>query len=169
MIDPEITYYRVGMCQCEAIRCEPVREESWIEIETETVRFRPIDPTLEVGGLDLVPLYRPAAVIQVTRVEIQPVPSGDKRERHLNVFPQLIDGASLTWVVAGGLNAPARQSGVRRLESAHIVSLPAVQGDWNGAERSQHSVHIHAELGIPVPSGFERFSDESVFSHENSF
>jgi hypothetical protein len=98
-------------------------------------------------------------------VEIQPVFSRDQRDRHLNVLPQLIDSASLAWVVASGLNAAARQARVRRLESAYIVPLPAVQGDWNGPERSHRSVHVHAKGGVSVPSGFECFSDESVFRH----
>jgi hypothetical protein len=48
-----------------------VREEGRIEIETEAVRLRPIDPALEVLRLNLVLLDGLAAVVEVACVEIQ--------------------------------------------------------------------------------------------------
>jgi hypothetical protein len=55
-----------------ALAWEKIRR---IEVHPQVVALGPVDPTLEMGGLDLVAIDELAAVLQVTGVQVQPVSS----------------------------------------------------------------------------------------------
>src|ERR1035438_6485320 len=145
--DPEIADAFVGVSQGEAVGCLGVRKIGLVEIHSQAVGLGPIDPALEVPGLDFVALHEFSSVVEVRSVHGQPVLTGNHGEGLLDVGAELGDGASFAGIIAGGLNASSRKLRAGSLEAAHVVSLPAVQGKRNGGEFLHGGVGIHAGLG----------------------
>jgi len=55
-----------------------VREERGVEVDAgQSKLLRPVDPALEVPRLNLVPLDRLPAVLEVDRMEVEPMTAGD--------------------------------------------------------------------------------------------
>ena len=148
MLDPEIADGFVGVAQRKAVGGLGVRKVSWIEVHAQVVGLGPIDPALEVLGLDLVAVDVRPAVIEVAGVKIEAMVAGDDAERLLDVAPQLGDGASLPGIVAGGLNAAARQLRACGFESAHVIALPAMHGDRNSFEPLHCGIRVHSQCRV---------------------
>src|SRR5690606_30620687 len=128
-----------------AVRGERMRETGRIKIHAvQTDRLAPVHPRGEVARLDGVALDRLSAEVAVDRVQIEAVPTGQQLVNEFEVLTQLVDGAGLAGIVAGGLDA-AGERGVGALETADIVALPAVHGDRRGGEGLERGLHIDAE------------------------
>ena len=65
---------------------------------------------LEMGRLDLVPLDRPAAGLQVDGVQVEAVLAGDQAIGRLGVGAEFVGRAGLAGIVAGGQHAAAGKS-----------------------------------------------------------
>ena len=72
----------------------------------------------------------------------------DQAVRLVEVLAQLLGGARLAGVVAGG-RQPAAQRTAACLEAAHVIALPAVQADRDRGELRQRRVGVHAQRRIP--------------------
>ena len=82
---------------------------------------------LEVLGRELVAVDDLALVDAVARVQVDAVAARDEREGERQVVHELCWRTGLARVVAGRLDAAGRAA--RGLEAAHVVALPAVEGD----------------------------------------
>ena len=147
MLDPEPADARVAMGQSEAVRRLGMGKESGVEVQADAQFGRPVHPALEMRGADLVPLHRPAAVLQVDGVQVEAVPAGNEAKGLLRIGPQLVGIACPAGIIAGGQDAAAAQAG-RVLEPAHVVSLPAIQGEWDAIQLLQGGLCIDAEIGV---------------------
>ena len=76
------------------------------------------------------------------------MPAWDKGECLTDIGSQLVWRAGLTWVIACDGEA-ASEGASSLLESADVVSLPALEGNRNCGERFEGFVNINAHLGVP--------------------
>ncbi len=97
--------------------------------------------------LDGVAVHRLAREIGVDGVQVQAVAAGEKFIDQLEVLAELVEGARLAGIVAGGLDA-AGKGGVGLFKPADVVALPAVQRDGRGGEGGERGVHIDAQRGV---------------------
>ena len=111
----------------------------------------PVDPPLEVRGLDLVALDFLSTGLGIAGVEVEPVRAGDQRQRLVQVGAQLIGRARLARIIARHRQSAAdRFAGV--LETADIVALPAVQRDRNLGEPLKRPVDIDPQRRVSLSS-----------------
>ena len=89
-----------------------------------------------------------AAEIAVNRVQVEPVRSRNQAQRGVEVSAEFLGGAGFAGIIAGRLNASAAQGRRRMFESADIIALPAMQGNWECFKRFQGRVSVHAQCGI---------------------
>ncbi len=150
VLDPEIADAFIGVSQGEAVGRFGMRKIRLVEVHSQAVGLGPIDPTLEVAGLDFVTVDEFSAVVEIGSVQTQPVLAGNHAERFLDVGAKLADGAGLARIIAGGLNASARELRAGSFEAAHVVSLPTVQGNRNGFEFLHGGIGVHAGFGVAL-------------------
>jgi hypothetical protein len=143
VFDPESTLPLVAAGKRKAIGGQRVREERGVEVQTQAARASPIEPVREVFRQKLIALDLASAGLSVDGMQVQPVPAGDEAVGQVEVAPQLVGRASLARVIAGGLNAAARQSG-GTLEAADVIPLPTVQRDGKVAQFRQGPCGIDA-------------------------
>ena len=101
---------------------------------------------LEMFGLESVALDLAAAGLGIAGVEVQAMRAGQKRQRLVQIGPELVGRACLARIVAGDRQAASQLlAGV--LEPADVVALPAVQRDRDG-RRAAQGRHRHRR---PIP------------------
>jgi hypothetical protein len=113
----------------------------------------PIHPGGEMLRLDGVAVHEFAGEVAVDGVEIQAMAAGQKLVDEIEVAAKLVEGAGLAGVVAGGLDATPRESGVGFFKAADIVALPAMQGNGCAREGGEGGLDIHAEGGVGGAGG----------------
>jgi hypothetical protein len=104
-------------------------------------------------------------------VEVETVGAGDECGGLLEVGAQLIGRAGAARVVAGDCEAAAH-CGAGVFKAAHVIALPAVDGDGDGGEFPDGGFDVDAVLGVALAGeavgGFELFGGQggecSVFS-----
>src|SRR5438132_1884462 len=143
VIDPEAADRRIGVAEGHVLFALRVREAGGVEVEPEPPLLRPVDPALEVLWPDLAALDG-AIGFQVDRVQVEALGSRDLGHRHLYVGAQLVRIPGAPRVVAGGLDSSG-QGALRVFEPAHVVSLPAVQGNGNAIEAGQRRLRVDAD------------------------
>ena len=151
MLDPELPDGGVRVRQREAAVGERVGEAGGVEIHPEAAGLGPVDPALEMLHGVGVALDLAAAQVRVAGVEIDPVPARDERQRLLEVGAQLFDRAGLARIIAGGLDAAAGEHRVGLFKTAHVVALPAMEGDRRAREGGEHRLGVDPEGGIIFP------------------
>ena len=70
---------------------------------------------------------------------------------------------ALPGIVAGGLNAAAGQLRAHGFKAAHVVALPAVQGDRDLGEFLHGGIDVHAKSGILFFGDLVRLCNLLVF------
>ena len=151
--DPEIAHGGVGMGE-RAVGGERVREAGRVEIEAvQAAGLGPVHPRGEMPRLDGVAVHEFAGEVAVDGVEIQAMAAGQKLVDEIEVAAKLVEGAGLAGVVAGGLDATPRESGVGFFKAADIVALPAMQGNGCAREGGEGGLDIHAEGGVGGAGG----------------
>ena len=58
------------------------------------------------------------------------------------ILSKLLGAAGLSRIVSGHLDASSAQGGIRPFESAHIVSLPAVDREGYLLQRTERGVYV---------------------------
>ena len=156
VLDPEAADAGVAMGQRETVGRLGMRKERGVEVQADAQLGRPVDPAPKVLGGDLVPLDRPAAVLQVDRVQAEAMPAGDEAECLGRVGAKLVGVACPAGVVAGGHDAAAAQS-AGALESGHVVPLPALDGNGNAFQMFDRGIEVDVPLGITLLGEAVRF------------
>ncbi len=147
VFDPELADGTVVVGEREAAGSFGVGEERGVEVETDAERFGPVDPAAEVFGGDLVAIDFAAAEFPVGGMQVEAVFTGDQRERPGGIRAEFVRAAGLAGVVAGG-HQSAGEGGVRLLEAADVIALPAVQRQGDAGELLEDVFRIDAEVGI---------------------
>lgn len=147
MFDPELANALVPVREGEAISGLGMRETRGIEIEAQPMRLRPADPVLEVRDFDLVAIHFPAPKLAIHRVKVDAMLARDEGKGLLQVGPQFIRRACLAGIVARDRKSTAQRA-AKILESADVVSLPAVERNWNLGKSLKGVIHIHAQSGV---------------------
>ena len=147
VFDPEPAHAGVAVGQGEAVGSQRVGEAGGVEIETQPVLFRPIDPPLEVGDLDLVAVDLLAAELAVDGVDVEAVFAGQQRVDQFKVGAQFLRVAGLAGVIAGH-RQPAAEFGNGLLEAGDVVALPAMQRNRHGGESCEGGFGIDPEGGV---------------------
>ena len=153
VLDPEFADGFVAMREGEAVRRFGVGEAGRIEVHPEAERLGPVDPRLEMTGLDLVAVDFFAAGLEVEGMEVEPVLAGDEGENLFEVRAQFVRRAGAAGIIAGHGKAAAGIAGRGGLESADIIALPAVDGDRGAGEGFEGFLGVHAERRV----GFARY------------
>ena len=78
------------------------------------------------------------------------MPAGDEGIGLLQVLSHLGDAAGLARKVARHLDSAAGEFGLRGFEAAHIIGLPAVQGQGHFFEGGNGGIGIHLQFGVSV-------------------
>ena len=125
MLNPEFTNGIIVVRKGEAVLGEGMGEEGRIEVEAKSLFLRPVDPALEMGHLELVPVHHFAIELAVTGVEIQSVFAGEERVNLFEILPQFVRSAGATRIVARHGNSAA-QASFARFESSDVIPLPAM-------------------------------------------
>ncbi len=95
----------------------------------------------------LIAVHALATGFGVKGVQVHSVFAGNQKKGLLQISPQLVRCSRLAWIIAGDRQAAAEFSaGV--LESAHVISLPAMERDGDSGELFQCLVGVHALLGV---------------------
>ena len=147
MLDPELADRLVGVGQGVAIVGQGVREKRRIEVHADPPGLRPVDPVLEVLGLESVALDLPASGLGVAGVEVQTMCAGQERQRLVQVGSQLVGCAGLAGITAGDRQA-APQLLATVLETTDVVSLPAVQRDRDCGQLLDGRLDIDAPFRV---------------------
>ena len=122
-------------------------EEGRVEIEADLDGFGPRDPVLELRGAQLVAVHLAAGHFGIAGVQVEAVNPRQDGKGLLEVRPELLRCAGFARVVSGdGQSAAERLAGV--LEAAHIIALPAMDGNRDVGDLLQCSVGVHAQGGI---------------------
>jgi hypothetical protein len=148
VFDPELAHGGIAMGKRRAVIGERMRKIGRIEIEAHAALFRPVDPALEMGRGDVIALHFFAVEIGVAGVQIQTVPTGQKREGLFNVLPQFTEGPRLAGIISRGLDAPATQRGTGCFKTADIITLPAMKREGNGGEPLQYGLRVDAKTSV---------------------
>src|SRR5688500_36170 len=127
-----------------------MREAGGIEVQSNAERFGPVDPSGEVLRADRVTIDASRPELAVEGVQVEAMFSRDQRQRPRRVAAQLVGRARLAGIVARRGEA-ATELAVRLLESADVVSLPAVERDGHEGEAADGGVGVDAEVGIALP------------------
>ena len=85
VVDPEPPDGRVGVGQGVAVGGQGVGEIRRVEVHADPPGLRPVDPVLEVLGLERVALDLPAAGLGIAGVEVQAMRAGQERQRLVQV------------------------------------------------------------------------------------
>ena len=125
-----------------------VREAGGIKIQSELLFPSPLNPTLKMFRLQVIPFHLPTAGFRVTGMQIQPMLSWNERQRGLQVSAKFIGGARLSRISAGH-REPAADVDAGILKSADIVTLPAMQRNRNLRKLLHRRMHIDAQIRIP--------------------
>src|SRR5689334_7269385 len=102
---------------------------------------------LEMVGAQSVAIDALAIRFGVAGMEIEPVAAGNERNGFLEIAAQLLRGPGLARVVAGG-HQPAPECLPGVFKTAHIVPLPAMNGDRDAAELSEGIVGPNTQLRV---------------------
>ena len=70
MLYPEFPDALAGMTESEAICGIRMREVGRIEIHSQLIQLRPVDPALEMLWLDRITINKPAAVVEIACMQI---------------------------------------------------------------------------------------------------
>ena len=152
VLDPELADAGVLVGQRHAVGRLGMGEVGRVEVHAQSLLLAPIDPALEMLGGQFVAIDPLAARLGVAGVQIEAVLSGDEREGLDRVAAQFVGGAGLAGVVArDGQTAAQFLAGL--LEPAHVVALPAVQGNGHGGQALQSGGRIDPQRGIALLGG----------------
>jgi len=97
-------------------------------------------------------------------MQVETVRARHKRDRLLEVLPQFLRRPRLARIIAGDGQSPA-QLLPGPLETADVVTLPAMDGNRDSAKLFDSSLSIHAQFGIPFSGQFVRFFDVLGLAH----
>jgi hypothetical protein len=128
MLDPELADVFVRVRQREAVGRLGMREAGGVEIQADADFLGPVNPVLEMLRLDFVAVHFLAAELAVERVQVEAVLAGNERQRLLGVGAQFVRRAGLAGIIAGGDEAAAERA-AEIFKAAHVVALPAMEGD----------------------------------------
>ncbi len=103
---------------------------------------------------DGVAIHFFTAKFPVEGMQVQPVFPGNQRISLLQVRAQFIWRAGLARVIPRG-HQSATQRAAKVFKSAHVIALPAMEGNGNAGQRFQGDVHVHSEAGIALPGEFK--------------
>ncbi len=112
------------------------------------IRFRPVDPALKVLRLPIVAIHRFIA-ITIDSMQVDTMITGDHAVGFIKVSTQFIRRTCLARIVACHSNTAA-ESSIGVLETTHIITLPAVQGNGDFLELFYGSLGIHIQVGIAL-------------------
>ena len=157
VFDPEIADARVGMGQGQVVISLGMAKESGVEIKAKAAIPCPIHPRGEVAIFDLIAVGGFRAV-QIAGMQVQAMLAGDIAKGEIQIGAQFIGGARAAGVVAGGLNAAARRAGFP-FEPAHVIALPAMDGDCDARQGAK------CGFGIDTPFGKGIFCQIIGFGH----
>src|SRR5258708_16836861 len=101
-----------------------------------------------------IPVLLPAASFGVTGMQIQPMLSRNEFEDHFNVAPEFVSVARLSGIVARRSQAAA-QSVTTILETAHVITLPALDGNRYFGQLPKGSFDLNSCGGVLCPCQFE--------------
>ncbi len=88
------------------------------------------------------------AEVGIEGVKVQPVSTWNQRKRFVDVLPQLLNGAGLARIVAGGLDAASAECSASGFKAADVIALPAVQRDRNRFQPLQGGFSVDAPGGV---------------------
>jgi len=150
VLDPELPDAVVAVAQRQPVLGVGMGEVRGVEVEPHAAVPGPVDPVLEVLGREVRPLDASSAGLGVAGVQVQPMRAGNKRERPIQVGPQLVRRAGFAGVVAGDGQSAADLIG-SALEPAHVVPLPTVHRNGDLGEAPQRISHVHPPRSIHLP------------------
>ena len=125
-----------------------MREETGIEIHTDSPGLRPIDPSLEFGNAVVTPLLFLTTKLRVTGMEIETVLSRNQREGFFQILPKFRRSSSLTGIVSRRGKAASGEVGGVVFKSPDIITLPAVKGNRYGCEVLDHLLGVDSMGGV---------------------
>ena len=148
VLDPELARLLVRRGKRQRVALG-VGEEGGVEVAAQAPRLAEVHPLLKMLRLEPVAV-RPLALVEdrVAGVQVQLRPAGDEGQHLVEVGHQLLGRAGAAGVVAGGLDAAGQRRVGIGVEAAHIVALPAVEGDGDGLQPLDRGVRVHAEKGV---------------------
>jgi len=89
VLDPVIADGLVGVAQGKTVGGFRMGEVGRIKVHPQVVGLGPVDPALEVPGLNLGAIDELATVVQVAGMQIEPVAAGNHAQRFLDIAAQL--------------------------------------------------------------------------------
>ena len=146
VFDPEIADFLAGMRKSQSVGGLRMREEGRIEIEPDLLSLRPVDPTLEMLGANLVAVDFLAVILKINRVEIESLSSRNERERLLRVGTQFIRRSRFAGIIARRENTARQFSGA--FKTGDVVPLPAVKRNLDLINALDSGVNVDSELSI---------------------
>ncbi len=145
MLDPEGTDARIGVRERQVVVGLGMGKEGRVEIKSQPLFLRPVNPRGKVTVLDGVTVGRLIG-IKVEGVQVQTVLAGDQAIGELKIRAQLGGIARATGVVARRLNAAPRGACLA-FKPADIIALPAMHRDRDGQQRLDRGLGIDAPIG----------------------
>jgi hypothetical protein len=105
---------------------------------------------IESSGGQLVALDAPPAGFSIAGVQAEAVLAGQQRQHLVGVVPQLVGRAGLAGITSGDRQSAA-QFPARVFEAADVVSLPAVQRQWDAGQALHDRFGIDSQRGVAFP------------------
>jgi len=93
VLDPELPDLRIGIGERQRVRRLRMREERRIEVKAESSLFRPVDPRLEVLGLELVAVGELVPVDAIAGMDVHAVLTRNEGEREVEIGGQFLKRA----------------------------------------------------------------------------
>ena len=142
VVNPEAPRGLIGRAQRQRVAFG-MGEKRRIEVRTEAVLFAKFRPRRKVLRLQPVPVG-PLAVLKngIAGVKIQLLCAGAELQDFLDVCHQLLRRSRAAGIIAGGLDAARERLGRVGVKAAHVVALPAVQGNRRGFQLFQRRFDI---------------------------
>ena len=124
-------------------------KERRVEVRAEAVLFAEVDPRCKMLRLQLIavdPLV--LGKNSIAGVEIQLLRAGAQLQHLLDIRHQLLRGPRAAGIAAGGLDTAGEGLRGVGVETAHIIPLPAVQGQRHSFQLCKRRFGIHTEGGV---------------------
>ena len=148
MVDPEFPGGFIGAGQGQRV-AHGMAEKGGVKVAAAFVSLTEFHPLGKMHGLQFVSV-RPLTFLEdgIGGVKIHLGSAGNQLQHHVEICHQLLGSAGTAGIVAGGLYSAGEGLTGVSVETAYIVTLPAVQGNRNGAELCHGGVCVNAKSGI---------------------
>ena len=151
VFNPEFPGLRVRRGQRQRIAFRMGKERR-VEIASQAAFPAEFDPLPEVLRLQFVPV-RPFAVFKnrVAGMQVHLRRARNQAEHLVQVVHQFLRGPGPARIVPRGLDPARQRFGRIRVKAAHVVPLPAVQGNRDILQDPDGRLRVHSRFRVPFP------------------